>query len=120
MVIPLRRLGLVTQRCDARQITKIMDQMRLIGIAVFRCQRAPVRLRGTAHRAQDSLQAMHTGKPFWSNPHLVGKPARECPGKKTDRKSTRLNSSHGYISYAVFCLKKKKKTKTILSSNRTT
>src|SRR2546422_4273248 len=27
----------------------------------------------------------------------------------TDRKSTRLNSSHGYISYAVFCLKKKKK-----------
>src|SRR2546429_5111803 len=27
-----------------------------------------------------------------------------------DRKSTRLNSSHGYISYAVFCLKKKKMT----------
>src|SRR3989449_7674051 len=26
---------------------------------------------------------------------------------QTDRKSTRLNSSHGYISYAVFCLKKK-------------
>src|SRR2546422_2204162 len=32
-----------------------------------------------------------------------------------DRKSTRLNSSHGYISYAVFCLKKKKNN--ILSSN---
>src|SRR5438128_4056326 len=29
-----------------------------------------------------------------------------------DRKSTRLNSSHGSISYAVFCLKKKKDTKT--------
>src|SRR2546422_7545689 len=29
---------------------------------------------------------------------------------ETDRKSTRLNSSHGYISYAVFCLKKKKKS----------
>src|SRR2546429_958113 len=29
-----------------------------------------------------------------------------------DRKSTRLNSSHGYISYAVFCLKKKKKKRT--------
>src|SRR2546422_4854933 len=28
--------------------------------------------------------------------------------KAVDRKSTRLNSSHGYISYAVFCLKKKK------------
>src|SRR5256884_6340193 len=34
--------------------------------------------------------------------------AEQSPG--TDRKSTRLNSSHGYISYAVFCLKKKKKT----------
>src|SRR2546422_5572902 len=32
-----------------------------------------------------------------------------------DRKSTRLNSSHGYISYAVFCLKKKK-----ISSSRAT
>src|SRR2546429_3654670 len=29
-------------------------------------------------------------------------------GAHVDRKSTRLNSSHGYISYAVFCLKKKK------------
>src|SRR5687768_17760443 len=32
-------------------------------------------------------------------------------GGASDRKSTRLNSSHGYISYAVFCLKKKKKNK---------
>src|SRR2546429_6509468 len=30
------------------------------------------------------------------------------PELEPDRKSTRLNSSHGYISYAVFCLKKKK------------
>src|SRR5687768_17977046 len=32
-----------------------------------------------------------------------------------DRKSTRLNSSHGYISYAVFCLKKKKQRKYLQS-----
>src|SRR3989449_8331729 len=31
--------------------------------------------------------------------------------RREDRKSTRLNSSHGYISYAVFCLKKKKKNR---------
>src|SRR2546429_6583528 len=49
--------------------------------------------------------------------------ARSAPGREArprhglshgvplgDRKSTRLNSSHGYISYAVFCLKKKKQT----------
>src|SRR2546422_8489743 len=34
---------------------------------------------------------------------------RELVAEGRDRKSTRLNSSHGYISYAVFCLKKKKK-----------
>src|SRR3989337_3841810 len=39
-------------------------------------------------------------------------PTRACRRRKsacTDRKSTRLNSSHGSISYAVFCLKKKNK-----------
>src|SRR2546422_4334052 len=40
-----------------------------------------------------------TDSDFFSLPSVV-------PG--LDRKSTRLNSSHGYISYAVFCLKKKK------------
>src|SRR3989449_2395981 len=38
----------------------------------------------------------------------------------TDRKSTRLNSSHGYISYAVFCLKKKKKLSKIKLLRRIT
>src|SRR3712207_8354227 len=36
------------------------------------------------------------------------------PNLKLDRKSTRLNSSHANISYAVFCLKKKKKYTTIM------
>src|SRR2546422_4170321 len=36
-----------------------------------------------------------------------------------DRKSTRLNSSHGYISYAVFCLKKKKKRSHLTSTRHT-
>src|SRR3712207_7805744 len=41
-------------------------------------------------------------------------------GPRIDRKSTRLNSSHANISYAVFCLKKKKTTKhtSTRSSNR--
>src|SRR2546422_6935464 len=42
--------------------------------------------------------------------HTIGTAkARIRTSVKGDRKSTRLNSSHGYISYAVFCLKKKKK-----------
>src|SRR3712207_8095010 len=39
-----------------------------------------------------------------------GEPAGPDPGR--DRKSTRLNSSHANISYAVFCLKKKKRSAT--------
>src|SRR2546422_4582026 len=39
---------------------------------------------------------------------ILGKHVKQA-GSLVDRKSTRLNSSHGYISYAVFCLKKKKK-----------
>src|SRR5207248_11729075 len=41
--------------------------------------------------------------------HWAGLPA--CRSRARDRKSTRLNSSHRTISYAVFCLKKKKKNK---------
>src|SRR5687768_17894452 len=51
-------------------------------------------------------------------------PRRHIAHDAGDRKSTRLNSSHGYISYAVFCLKKKKKKKRrsteIIAQNQTT
>src|SRR2546427_2663199 len=39
---------------------------------------------------------------------LRSRPRDDCRGGRGDRKSTRLNSSHSQISYAVFCLKKKK------------
>src|SRR2546430_3736450 len=47
-----------------------------------------------------------SGVPILADQHPAGVKHRE------DRKSTRLNSSHSQISYAVFCLKKKKKTHT--------
>src|SRR2546422_6197994 len=40
---------------------------------------------------------------------LIGVLTMPAVVPRLDRKSTRLNSSHGYISYAVFCLKKKKR-----------
>src|SRR2546421_5966917 len=63
------------------------------------------RREGTgAHRVGRAPHA-HGG---WGAGHAraVGHPARRRP--RPDRKSTRLNSSHDQISYAVFCLKKKK------------
>src|SRR5258705_9970497 len=54
----------------------------------------------------------HASGTNWTSPHLGGAPTPHS----TDRKSTRLNSSHLGISYAVFCLKKKKRGE--LSSRR--
>src|SRR5438034_6031926 len=53
------------------------------------------RLDASAVRTCELAYFSKHGKPIWSEPR--------------DRKSTRLNSSHTVISYAVFCLKKKKK-----------
>src|SRR3712207_8275977 len=47
----------------------------------------------------------------WRAPGRAPRRARAGGARYRDRKSTRLNSSHANISYAVFCLKKKKKTK---------
>src|SRR5215211_8200325 len=48
-----------------------------------------------------------------------GRARRSTRWRVADRKSTRLNSSHTVISYAVFCLKKKKKQKKQISENKT-
>src|SRR5438128_6018182 len=61
--------------------------------------------------------SLHDALPISPCPHLGPGPRRWrrsrsvralCACPRRDRKSTRLNSSHGSISYAVFCLKKKK------------
>src|SRR2546427_7952788 len=49
--------------------------------------------------------------------HVLVTPRGSC--RVLDRKSTRLNSSHSQISYAVFCLKKKKNHLTIMDKMRT-
>src|SRR2546422_4127643 len=55
-----------------------------------------------------AVPAAHRGQSFGERHALPAVGADPVLGQ--DRKSTRLNSSHGYISYAVFCLKKKKQT----------
>src|SRR2546429_5557062 len=57
-------------------------------------------------------QMLAIGRALVTNPRLLIL-------DEADRKSTRLNSSHGYISYAVFCLKKKNKTTHSSTTNTT-
>src|SRR5687768_17910349 len=76
---------------DALPILTAMDRIALVGVAAGRQQ------AGVGEQAR-ALLAIE-GDAFERGPLGAGDPV--------DRKSTRLNSSHGYISYAVFCLKKK-------------
>src|SRR5271163_5090287 len=55
--------------------------------------------------------------PPMSAPSTFGA-AKSDPERRRDRKSTRLNSSHDQISYAVFCLKKKKQNKQALTAGK--
>src|SRR5438034_4649513 len=89
----------------------------------WRCENAGVdernrhdTLRRVLPAAQRQLLAVAIDGPLL--PRLHSTPRYRCAesllsrgafGKRGDRKSTRLNSSHTVISYAVFCLKKKKK-----------
>src|SRR5258705_10192807 len=60
-----------------------------------------------SHAIQTGLEKMRE-----ATAEMTEAAARVAPlGRRGDRKSTRLNSSHLGISYAVFCLKKKKKTR---------
>src|SRR5256884_1244700 len=65
------------------------------------------RLVGTLARRQAAVNPDNT---VYSIKRFMGRKFAEVDSERkiVDRKSTRLNSSHGYISYAVFCLKKKK------------
>src|SRR2546422_11712906 len=60
--------------------------------------------------------SLHDALPIYPRSYRRFGPGQGCCCRRCvsdssqDRKSTRLNSSHGYISYAVFCLKKKKTT----------
>src|SRR2546422_2090230 len=60
----------------------------------------------TLFRSIRSSSAICPGPGRTEGPKPSSAPSKELGGRR-DRKSTRLNSSHGYISYAVFCLKKK-------------
>src|SRR2546430_13700807 len=60
----------------------------------------------TLFRSSDALHHRQAAQPLFLLARRTQRSHRRSP--HTDRKSTRLNSSHSQISYAVFCLKKKK------------
>src|SRR5687768_18349635 len=79
----------------------------------------PISVIPLAHVAEFLFTCMREHRQVWRDAQF-GDPVLDHRTVR-DRKSTRLNSSHGYISYAVFCLKKKKKTDiTRITTHRST
>src|SRR3989475_6519912 len=68
---------------------------------------AEMRAGGGIHT--DVIPGTNVPKQHKGNDYLIDRELQKSGLSNTDRKSTRLNSSHSQISYAVFCLKKKKK-----------
>src|SRR5205814_6661852 len=82
----------------------------LEGVAVLG-RREPARSDGADHSAEDRILPgkMHEDRLVHAGQLMRARRASLTSGRTGDRKSTRLNSSHLGISYAVFCLKKKKR-----------
>src|SRR2546429_1128508 len=105
---------------SVRPVTNDHYGFRGIGVGVWIAQRS-VGLHGSDHTEPVQLHAIPTaGTNMPRQDGLIARQADLAIGKALtcidvgaaalkviDRKSTRLNSSHGYISYAVFCLNKK-------------
>src|SRR2546422_5459662 len=72
-------------------------------------KQCPVEHRGNVLPPGPGLSPVAAGARWESGSLLRGSTRADEIEEVGDRKSTRLNSSHGYISYAVFCLKKKKR-----------
>src|SRR3712207_8473722 len=82
---------------------------------LFRSERVRRGDRAADGEGGPARAAHPAGPRLRDRPHRDGRPVRRFvrrrgDDRREDRKSTRLNSSHANISYAVFCLKKKKNT----------
>src|SRR5688572_31821409 len=102
----------VAPAMPVRDFRKILDDPAVTALAIAAPNHwhAPAAILGCA-----AGKHVYVEKPCSHNARegeLLVAAARKHQRVVQDRKSTRLNSSHSQISYAVFCLKKKKKTKT--------
>src|SRR5215216_3721626 len=103
-----RLLGKLLDACRARGLLKARGRQRTDATHVLASIRVLNRLELVGETLRAALNELATAAPDW----LRGAAPRAWYERyaRRDRKSTRLNSSHQIISYAVFCLKKKKQT----------
>src|SRR2546422_6834842 len=82
----------------------VVDEFSRRGWRIFGPTRAAARLESSKSFAKQFLQRHRIPTAHYAIANSVDEVHAALPHFHIDRKSTRLNSSHGYISYAVFCL----------------
>src|SRR3989440_3633295 len=101
-----RRTFAIISHPDAGKTT-LTEKLLLFGGAIQMA--GAVKGRKAARHATSDWMRLEQQRGISVTSSVMQFPYREC----VDRKSTRLNSSHDQISYAVFCLKKKKKNRSL-------
>src|SRR5688572_31236540 len=92
------------------RLPHVADDDRMQQVDARQRRTRPARVDATVREAEHRPRAERDGHRLCEIEELwAGSQPREWNEEHIDRKSTRLNSSHSQISYAVFCLKKKKK-----------
>src|SRR5690606_17866721 len=103
----MARIRMVNNQLRTNDVTdnRVLDAMSEVPRERFvPAARVPI-----AYSDQDILISGDGAERYLMKPHVFAKLAQLAAIRPQDRKSTRLNSSHVKISYAVFCLKKKNK-----------
>src|SRR3989449_11169088 len=110
-VVPIERIGRRILLVRGHKVLLDADLATLYGVQTRRLNEQ-VRRNLARFPADFMFQLTDAEFELLMSQFATSNPGRGARRKRplvlTDRKSTRLNSSHGYISYAVFCLKKKK------------
>src|SRR2546429_6334436 len=97
------KIGKIARYFDQVQDAQVVLSVeRRGGLGKAQVVEITVRGDGVVLRGEDASSDMYASIDL-----VVAKLKKQIEKYRRDRKSTRLNSSHGYISYAVFCLKKK-------------
>src|SRR3712207_1941284 len=103
------KYGLMTETADILEKHEMATEAHQGGLAILEKVKSLVATYQEAGLAGVAISSAGMVDPDKGNIFYAGPQIPNYAGTQLDRKSTRLNSSHANISYAVFCLKKKKK-----------
>src|SRR2546429_7429030 len=109
--IPVDKEGKLVSNAIERDRARTYFQAYAAALGVYFVEKALAEIRAGRTKTWESFNVPQDAFSCGFTEAVRGVLSHHMVIRDGDRKSTRLNSSHGYISYAVFCLKKKKQSR---------